>query len=305
MSPSTSHGVDDLDVTYRNAAMRDDVQTILINRITWSAVAAGIVLSLVVQALLNLLGAGVGLGTISASGGDNPSAQTFSVAAGVWWALSGIIAAFIGGYAAGRLSGRPDQSMAAWHGLTTWAATTLIVIYLVSSAAGAFLGGAMNAVTSMVGGLGSVASTTAQTAAPIISSSNPFGEIEQQIKSTSGGTDPTALRDAAVASVRTLVTGDQNQAEQARQRAAEALARAQNISAEEARNQVGKYEQQYRAAVDQAKEKATAAADATAKVASRGALSALLALVLGAIAGWFGGRAGTVDPASTLHRVPR
>ena len=244
MSPSTSHGVDDLDVTYRNAAMRDDVQTILINRITWSAVAAGIVLSLVVQALLNLLGAGVGLGTISASGGDNPSAQTFSVAAGVWWALSGIIAAFIGGYAAGRLSGRPDQSMAAWHGLTTWAATTLIVIYLVSSAAGAFLGGAMNAVTSMVGGLGSVASTNEQTAAPIISSSNPFGEIEQQIKSTSGGTDPTALRDAAVASVRTLVTGDQNQAEQARQRAAEALARAQNISAEEARNQVGKYEQQ-------------------------------------------------------------
>jgi hypothetical protein len=158
----------------------------------------------------------------------------------------------------------------------------------------------------MVGGLGNVASTAAQTAAPAITSgNNPFGDIEQQIRAMTGGTDPAALKDAAVASVRALVTGDQAQAEQARQRATETLARAQNIPAEEARNQVNRYEQQYRRAVDQAKEKATAAADATAKAVSRGALSAFLALLLGGVAGWFGGRAGAVDSTLSMHRLRR
>jgi len=299
MSRTPTLGLDQPSIS-RPVAEPDDAHTVLINRIAWSAVIAGIVLSLVVQGLLNLLGVGIGLGAVGVGAGDNPSAQTFSIAAGVWWGVSGIIAAFIGGYAAGRLSGRPNASTAAWHGLTTWAATTLIIIYLVSTAAGALIGGAMSSVSSIVGGLGNVASTAAQTAAPAISGgNNPLQEIEQQIRAKTGGTDPGALRDAAIASVRALVMGDQSQAEQARQRAAETLAKAQNISSEEARNQVTRYEQEYRRAVDQAKEKAAAAADTAAKAASQGALSAFVALILGAVAGWFGGWFGTVRPAWT------
>ena len=52
------------------------------------------------------------------------------------------------------------------------------------------------------------------------------------------------------------------------------------------------YEQQYRQAVDQAQRQATAAADAAARVVSRGALFGFFALALGALAAWFGGRAG-------------
>ena len=101
------------------------------------------------------------------------------------------------------------------------------------------------------------------------------------------------------------MTGDPSQAEAARERAAAALAQAQNISIEQAREQVTQYEQQYRQTVDQAKQKAASAADAAAKAASRAALFSVLALALGAIAAWFGGRAGAVDPTLTMVALSR
>ena len=42
-----------------------------------------------------------------------------------------------------------------------------------------------------------------------------------------------------------------------------------------------------------------AVADMAATVVSRGALFGFLALVLGALAGWFGGRSGEVKPTLT------
>jgi hypothetical protein len=65
------------------------------------------------------------------------------------------------------------------------------------------------------------------------------------------------------------------------------------------------YEQQYRQAMEQAKQKATAAADAAAKTASRAALFSVLALALGGLAAWFGGRAGAVDPTLTGRALGR
>ena len=105
--------------------------------------------------------------------------------------------------------------------------------------------------------------------------------------------------------VRALVTDDPNQAEAVRERAAVALAQGQDIPIEQAREQVAGYEQQYRQTLDQAKQKAASAADAAAKTASRAALFSVLALALGALAGWFGGRAGAVDPTLTRHAIGR
>ncbi len=282
----------------------EDARTIAINQIAWGAVLAGIVVALTAQLLLNLLGVGIGLATVDPSAASNPDPKTFSIGAGVWWAVSGIIAALIGGYAAGRLSGRPKESTTGWHGVIAWAGTTLVVFYLLSTAIGAVVGGAFNAVSSAMGGVGQIASTAAQTAAPAIAGgSNPFADIEQRIRGAAGGGDPAAARDAAVGAVRALVTGDPSQAQAAREQAAAALAKAQNIPIEQAREQVTQYEQQYRQTVEQAKQKATAAADAAAKAASRAALFSVLALALGALAGWFGGRAGAVDPTLTTRAL--
>jgi hypothetical protein len=286
----------------------EDARTIMLNKVTWGAVFAGVVVMLVTQLILNLLGIGIGAATLDPAAGaaENPSASTFSIGAGIWFLLAGILASLAGGYAAGRLAGKPKESTASWHGLTAWALTTLVIFYLLTTTVGGILGGAYRTVTSALGNVtqvvGSTAQTAAQVAAPNMSRvADPLSSIEQQIRGATGGNDPAALRDAAVASVRAALTGNEQQAADARNRAAEALARAQNIPVDQARTQVQQYEQQYRQAADRAKQQATAAADAAASAVSTAALLAALGLILGAAAAWFGGRMGAVEPTITAR----
>jgi hypothetical protein len=285
----------------------EDMRTVLINRVSWGAVLAGVVVALVVQLILNLLGIGVGASTLHpASGGDSPSAATFSLGAGIWWALSGIIGALAGGYTAGRLAGQPKESSGGWHGLTAWAVATLIVFYLLTTAIGGIVGGAFQTLGTAASGaaqtLGSTAQTAVQAVGPALSrTADPFADIERSIRG--GGTDPGALKDAAVSAVRATLTGDPQQTQDARERAAQAIAKSQNVSIEEARSQVAQYEQRYRQVVDRAKQQVAAAAETTATATSRGALFGAIALVLGAVAAWFGGRLGAVDPTITSARL--
>lgn len=286
----------------------EDARTIMLNRISWGAVLAGVVVALATQLILNLIGIGVGAATLDPAGGagDNPSASTFSIGAGAWFVVAGILASLAGGYAAGRLAGRPKESTAGWHGLTAWALTTLVIFYLLTTTVGGILGGAYRTVTSALGNVtqvvGSTAQTAAQTAAPSLAgAADPFSSIEQQIRGATGGNDPAALRDAAVAAVRAALTGNEQQAAEARDRAAEAVARAQNIPVDQARTQVEQYEQQYRQTLNQARQQATQAADTASTAVSTGALLAALSLILGAVAGWFGGRMGAVEPTITAR----
>jgi hypothetical protein len=278
----------------------DDMRTIMIYRVAWGAVCAGAAVALVVQIMLAVLGVGVGLSAVCPVAGNNPSGSTFSMAAELWSVASMLFAAGIGGYVAGRLCGKAVDSTSGYHGLISWALSTLVVVYLLSSAVSGLVGGAASALGSVVGGVGKTAATAAQTAAPALSNvTDPLAGIEQQVREASGGNDPAALRDAAVAAMRVVLTGDQAKAQEARERAAQALARAQNISIQEARTQVGQYEQQYRQAAEQAKQRALQAAETGRKATATSALFAFFALLLGVIAAWFGGREGTVMPVVT------
>ena len=264
------------------------------NKVSWGAVFAGVAVALVVQLLLNLLGAGIGAAVIDPGNSDNPSATTLSVSTAVWFVVSGLIASFVGGYIASRLSGRSVRSTGALHGVTSWAVTTLIVVYLLTTSVGALVGGVFSGLGGIVSSAGSTVATAATTAAPALASAtDPMGGIERNIRDASGGNDPAALRDAAVASVRAALTGDQAKAEEARNRAADAIAKAQNVPVDQAKQQVTQYEQQYRDAVAQAKQQATDAAQAAATAFSAGAILAFIALAVGGIAAWIGGAVGT------------
>lgn len=274
-------------------------QTIQLNKVSWGAIFAGVVVALIVQVLLTMLGAGIGIATLDPGTSDNPAASTFSIVAGIWYVISGIIAAFAGGYIAARMSGKIVPTTGALHGLTTWAFTTLLVLYFLTSTVGSLVGGAFSGVASAVGGAGQ---TIAQAAAPIIANSNPLEALDSRIRAT--GTDPEALNAAAVNAMRNLVMGDAASAEAARAEAAQTLATARGIPLDQATQQVADMEKQYHAAVDSAKQQAIAAADATASVVSTGAILAFIALVLGAIAGWLGGRSGVVHPVYADYVVP-
>src|SRR5256884_1673768 len=94
---------------------------------TWSAVLAGVFASLIVQMLSTMLGFGIGLLAI-----DIPTASSAPGGAGwaafVWWAVSGIIAAFIGGAVAAANS--PDQTGLGrvGHALAAWSVATVVVV---------------------------------------------------------------------------------------------------------------------------------------------------------------------------------
>ncbi|MEA2974805.1 MAG: hypothetical protein QOF19_325 [Alphaproteobacteria bacterium] len=94
---------------------------------TWSAVFAGVIASLIFQVLLIMIGYGVGLLTIDVPTADSaPRAVSWAVFA--WWAVSGVISAFVGGWVAAHFSEAFTAEARATHGLMAWALATLIVV---------------------------------------------------------------------------------------------------------------------------------------------------------------------------------
>jgi hypothetical protein len=122
----------------------EDFRSVLINRIAWGPVFAGVVLALVVQLILNLTGLGIGVATLAPDTTSNWAVANLSLGTALWWTVIGIISAYAGGYVAGRLSGDPVESSAGWHGVTSWAASVLILSALIMGGSGAIIGGMLN-----------------------------------------------------------------------------------------------------------------------------------------------------------------
>lgn len=258
-------------------------------RVSWGAIFAGVVAALVIQLLLNMLGVGVGASTLDASqAGENPSATGFSIGAGLWWTVSGIIASLVGGLVAGRLSGSATEATARWHGFVTWCATTLVVFYLLTSAIGGLIGGSLNA-------LGSTLSATGRGAASAVSGvagSSGGDALANQAKRLVSPNDAQSAQDDVVTYIRASVSGDKAAADAARERAVNGIAKAANISPDEAKTRLQQAEDQAKQVADTAKQKAQQAAEATRKGVATAGIYGFVALLLGALAAWVGGGLG-------------
>lgn len=116
-------------------------------RISWGAVFAGMVIAVVLQLVLSLIGAGVGLSTLDPlRANGSPDATTFGIGAAVWWAITSVIALYAGGWVAGHLAGMPARTDAVLHGLLAWGLATIITVYLLASAIGSVISGGASAV---------------------------------------------------------------------------------------------------------------------------------------------------------------
>ncbi len=264
--------------------------TVLLNNVSWSAVFAGVAIALISQLLLNMLGIGVGIGQLDFNANNNPSASGLSIGAGIWWAISGIIAAGLGGYAAGRLSGVPEPTTTAWHGLTSWAVTTLFTVYLLTTAIGSVMGGAasvMGNASGVVGGSPTVQSLT--------KSVDPASTLDLEIRAAAG--DQGAQRELATAAIRNLIVAEEARRPELRDRAATLLASSQGIPKDQAAGRVTTLEQQIRQQAEQAKQAAKAAADAATRVLAWTMITAVVALLLGAWTAWWAGKEAAVNPS--------
>lgn len=105
--------------------------------IRWGAVLAGVAVGVSVQLVLALLGIATGLSAVDIAEGDNPGAT----APLVWAGISMLIAAFVGGYVAARMSGLKRKADGILHGAVSWAVTTLMFATLATSMTGSLISG--------------------------------------------------------------------------------------------------------------------------------------------------------------------
>lgn len=113
----------------------------LFSAVRWGAIFAGVAAGVSVQLVLTLLGIATGLSATDIGSAE----QGMAVGAMLWAGVSMLIAAFVGGYVAARMSGLKRKADGVLHGLVSWAVTTLLFVTLAASAGGSLLGGIFNA----------------------------------------------------------------------------------------------------------------------------------------------------------------
>lgn len=152
--------------------------------VSWGAVFAGLVLSLIVYLVLSILGTAIGASAIDPMGDRNPFSG-FGVGAGIWAGVTTLLAIAVGGYVAGTLARRSG----ALHGLLAWGLTTLFTVYLLISATGSALSVAGGAAKAGLTTAGAVAGAGVSAAAPALG-----GAVQRQLDQAGISLDANSLQ---------------------------------------------------------------------------------------------------------------
>ncbi len=109
--------------------------------IRWSAIVGGAFAAAAISLLLVTLGSGIGLSSVSPWADNTASATAFTVGAAVWLIVVQWLSSALGGYLTGRLRTKwadmeSDEVLFrdTAHGFLSWAAATVVVAMLVTSA---------------------------------------------------------------------------------------------------------------------------------------------------------------------------
>jgi hypothetical protein len=100
--------------------------------VRWSAVVAGAAVAISTWMLLQLFGSGVALSMLGTH--DLDRVRGFSIGTNAWSVLAPLIALFLGGMLAARISGHHDRPIAGLHGLLVWAFAAFVGVALITTA---------------------------------------------------------------------------------------------------------------------------------------------------------------------------
>ncbi len=274
-----------------------EAQSPSVERISWSAILAGVTVAVAAQLVLSLLGAGIGFGLVDPLAGDTPSAGSFGIGAGLWWLVSNLLALAAGGYTAAWLAGNTLRFDGMLHGVVTWGVTLLLTFYLLTTALGGLIGGAFTVVGGVTSGAASAAGEGIRAAAPQVAAMTGVTpeQMLEQAKSylKPANADPAGLTPAAaqqeLAMALPKLTAGGDEATQARERIVAIMAAQLQISPSDAAERFDEAQARIAKTADEAMQTAKVAADQTASAASSAAFLGFLALVLGGAAAALGG----------------
>ncbi|QNK63109.1 hypothetical protein H7F33_00865 [Pedobacter sp. PAMC26386] len=110
------------------------------NRLSWTAVFAGVFIAIAVQLLLSLLGLSIGFGSINPVEDSTPFSG-LGTGTIIWLIISLLISLFSGGWVAGWLSNQIQKTDIVLHGLIVWCLFTFLNIYVTALSVGNIVSG--------------------------------------------------------------------------------------------------------------------------------------------------------------------
>lgn len=280
--------------------------------ISWRAILAGTITVLSVLLVLNLIGLGIGAGTIDPTEEADPLSGigTGSI---IWWVLSNLIALFAGGFVAARTGASFTNTSGVMQGLMTWALYTIISVWLLTTVVGGIISGVGN----VLGGVFTTAGQiTEDTLGPVIE--DQIEELDLSLEQAQEefqalieeADNPEALQ----AEIREIFSNAVNIFEGSfeevdRQALVDALVEYTDMSEGEAEQTVDsnlqRYEQLRTEAeefITQARETANEQADIVAGAVSRASIYLAIALILGIIVSAIGGFVGVKNLREDYER---
>lgn len=177
-----------------------------VDRVRWSAVFAGLFTTISTFILLSILGLAIGASAFTP--GDDLTG--FGASAGIWSAVSALIAFFVGGMIAARAAAVTGRGNGALNGAMVWLVLIPLALYMVSSGIG-----------STLRALGGVAATGIQAAAPVVGQvagdvANAQGITVQSVQATAEAAGQAIATPEAQATVQAQLQAalpDVNQAQ--------------------------------------------------------------------------------------------
>src|SRR5688572_5647855 len=122
-------------------------------RVSWGGVFGGVLVALGFLLLMTALGVAVGITSAQPGATD---AGALGTGAGVWAAVSLLLALFIGGWVSTRIGAIFDGTTGFFEGALVWVVSVLTMLYFASSGIAMLAGGAFNLVGGAAQALGSV-----------------------------------------------------------------------------------------------------------------------------------------------------
>jgi hypothetical protein len=263
------------------SVIEEPVSSAILSRysnIVWGAVFAGVVLAMVVELSLGLLGSGLGLSTINVAEGANLKA--LSVGALFWWIFSAMVAFYIGGMIAGRLANIPRRVDGMIHGLITWAVSTIIMLFLLTSTIGLVISGGF----SFLKGSGEVAAPMVGNAVTAALPEETRNDIQRIWDQRGTGEDITQPLMTSLIGMASSDNPDMR-----REEIVNLMTSNTNLSDDEARNFVRRWEQ----SMPEIRQKAQDTAQAASKATGKGALASFVMLALTGFMAALGGSVGS------------
>jgi hypothetical protein len=260
--------------------------------VSWAAIIAGAVVASALSLALLMLGAGIGLVSISPWSNNNVSIPTFGILAAAWFIAVQLFASGVGGYLSGRLRTRwvsvhTDEVYFrdTAHGLLVWAVGAIISASLLTFGAASVASGAARVGASAMQAAGSAVGATAQVVGQAVSNENsPAAYFTDMLFRTD---HPDASNDATSSHAevgRILATdalsGDMPAADKTY--VAQMVAARTGLTQADAEKRVSDVVEQAKNAKEKALGAAKTAADAARKTGVYVALWAFISLLIGA-----------------------